>query len=43
MQDAIGADGNSNIDANGGGKPDPKAKADAVWNRAYGLDQEGKK
>ncbi len=43
MQAAIAASGNSNIELGDGGKPDPKAQADAVWNRAYGLDKEGAK
>lgn len=39
MKDALAASGNSNIDAGGGAKPDAKAEADAVWNKAYGLDK----
>ncbi|BBD98042.1 hypothetical protein SAMIE_1015430 [Sphingobium amiense] len=42
MKKAIAETGNSNIDADGGKKPDKKAEADSVWTKAYGLNKEGK-
>lgn len=43
MKAALEDSQNSSIDASGGAggnKPDPKAAADAIWTRAYGLDQQ---
>ena len=42
MKKAIAETGNSNIDADSGKKPDKKAESDGVWNKAYGLNKEGK-
>lgn len=45
MKDALAANTNSNINANDeGGKPDARAKADAVWDRARAqIDKKGTK
>ncbi|MAN11095.1 MAG: hypothetical protein CMN63_01525 [Sphingobium sp.] len=42
MKAALEQTTNSNIDADGGKKPDKKAEADSVWAKAYGLNKEGK-
>lgn len=42
MKKTLAETGNSNIDADGGKKPDKKAESDSVWAKAYGLNKEGK-